>query len=322
MGVTELPVAADPALEPWLELKVTCDATETDTVADLFASYDLPPVEVFAEEMLPDSEDSVAAPRHQLTVRTMLPISDQSPERLRELRDTLWLVRQRLWVLSRTQPIGALRVIERQTADWAAAWKDKHSVYQVGDQVFVKAPWHDRVPQPGETVIELDPGRGFGNGHFPATQLSMRALEKAVVGGERVLDVGVGAGTLAIAAAKLGARHVDAVDIDPAAVDAARANAARNGLADIVRVEVGSVGPGEPFQDDYDLVVANITGPVVIPLAPWLVRATKPGGILILGGVFFDQENSVLSAYAGQPLLFVDRRQLEDWVAIVWRRAV
>jgi ribosomal protein L11 methyltransferase len=148
----------------------------------------------------------------------------------------------------------------------------------------------------------------------------MQALEATVTAGDRILDVGVGGGTLAIAAAKLGAGQVDAVDIDPAAVEAARANAVRNGVDARVRVACGTVGPDGPFPGEYNVVVANITAPVVIPLAPWLTKAMAPGGTLILGGVYHETEADVRTTFAGEGLAFVRRRQLDEWVALIWRK--
>jgi ribosomal protein L11 methyltransferase len=321
MVMAETTEPAAPSTEPWLELTLICDAAEAEAVAELFASYDFNQgVVVAAADGIAVGAGFVVAPQRPVTVRTLLAAADVTPKRLRALRDSLWLVRQKLWVWSQTRPIGELQVVERQPADWTTAWHDDYDVHRVGYQVLVKAPWGDYAPLPGEIVLELDPGRGFGNGDHPATQLSMQALEATVTAGDRVLDVGVGGGTLAIAAAKLGASQVDAVDIDPAAVEAARANAARNGVDARVRVACGTVGPNGPFQGEYNVVVANITAPVVIPLAPWLTQATAPGGTLVLGGVYHDQEASVRDTFASEALTLVRRQQLEDWVALIWRK--
>ena len=324
MVIAEATEPAQQTTDPWLELTLACDAAEAEAVAELLANYDFDHgVVVEAAEAPTAGAGFVVAPRRPVTVRTLLMADDATPRRLCRLRDTLWIVRQKLWVWGQTRPIGGLQVVERQPADWTNAWQDNFAVHRVGYQVLVKAPWGDYAPLPGEIVLDLDPSRGFGNGDHPATQQSMQALEETVTTGDRVLDVGTGGGTLAIAAAKLGATQVDAVDIDPAAVDAARANAARNGVAGIMRVACGTVGPDEPFQEHYDVVVANITAPVVVPLAPWLAQATAPGGTLILGGVYADQaqeEAAVRATFTDAGLVFVRRRQRDAWVALVWRK--
>jgi ribosomal protein L11 methyltransferase len=160
----------------------------------------------------------------------------------------------------------------------------------------------------------------FGTGLHASTRLCMMAMEAELHPGDHVLDVGVGSGILAIAAALLGAGVVDAVDIEPVAVRAARENAERNGVATVVRVERGSVGPGEPFQGEYDLVVANIIARVLTDVAPGLAAAVRPGGTLILGGIIDVKEEGVAAAFDARGLHIVRRAEREDWVTLVMRR--
>ena len=223
--------------------------------------------------------------------------------------------------MGRSRPIGALEIVERHEADWTDAWKaDDFSVHRVGRRVLVKAPWHAYEPAADEIIVELDPGRAFGIGYHPTTQIGMEALEEVITPGVRVLDVGTGSGTLAIAAALLGAGQVDALDIDPAAVQSARANADRNGVGGIVRVALGSLGPDGPVQGEYDLVVANISAPVLVELAPALVRAVAPGGTLLSVGMIEDTEASGHEAFTAEHLTLVRRTQSKEWVALHWHK--
>jgi ribosomal protein L11 methyltransferase len=184
----------------------------------------------------------------------------------------------------------------------------------------VKAPWHDYQPAPDEIVVELDPGMAFGTGLHPSTQLAMMAIEDELEPGARVLDVGTGSGVLATAAALLGASAVDGVDIEPVAVRSARDNAERNGVAEIVRIEQGSVGDGEPFLGAYDLVVANIIARILIELAPSLAKTVHPGGTLVLGGIIDVKEDTVRDAFDDVGLTLVRREESEDWVSLVYRK--
>jgi ribosomal protein L11 methyltransferase len=307
---------------PWLELTVRCDATAVDTVAEVFAAYGID--QGIAVEPEHPSDDPAAAavagtPDAWVTVRAALNLEDVDPARWADIHGDLWQVRQALWLRSRSQPIGALTIVERQAVAETARWMDDYTVHPVGHRVLVRAPWHAYEPAADEVVIALDPGRVFGTGYHPSTQLSMEALEGELHAGDRVLDVGVGSGALTIAAALLGASAVDAVDIEPAAVELARANAARNGVAGIVRVELGSVGPDGPFPGRYDLVVANIIAPVLMELAPALAAAAAPGGALLLGGVHEADEAEVCAAFEAEALALDRRAQREKWVTLVWR---
>jgi ribosomal protein L11 methyltransferase len=94
----------------------------------------------------------------------------------------------------------------------------------------------------------------------------------------------------------------------------------RNSVVDIVRVELGSVGPGEPFQEEYDLVVANILAPVFVRLASSLARAVRAGGTLILAGIIDFREVAVHEAFADLGLRVCRRDELEGWVMLVLRK--
>ena len=142
--------------------------------------------------------------------------------------------------------------------------------------------------RPGDLVITLDPGRAFGTGQHGTTRLALAALERIVRPGDAVLDVGTGSGILALAAGRLGALRVDALDTDPVAVAAARENAARNGLGDRINALEGSLGAAWPWAGEprggYDCVVMNISLEAVTGLLPEAGAALRPGGVLVAGG--------------------------------------
>jgi len=299
----------------WLELAVTCDGEAVEPVSELFASHGFNQgvaiEEAFTQD--PDGDNFAVDPTRPVIVRTFLNVADVAPQTIEEIR-------QALWHLGRLRSISDLRVTERQEEDWANAWKEHYSVHRVGRRVLVKAPWHDYQPAPDEIVVELDPGMAFGTGLHPSTQLAMLGIEDELKPGDRLLDVGTGSGVLATAAALLGASAVDGVDIEPVAVRSARENAHRNGVGTEVHIEQGSVGDGEPFQGEYDLVVANILARILIELASSLTKAVRPGGTLILGGIIDVKEAAVREKFNEVGLKLVRREECEDWVSLVLRR--
>ncbi len=222
------------------------------------------------------------------------------------------------------RPIGDLSARVVYEEDWANAWKAHFPVLRVGRRIVIRPTWRRHRREPDDIVLALDPGMAFGTGLHPTTRLCLAALESladrgllasgATDGGPaRVLDVGSGSGILSIAAAKLGAREVLAVDVDPIAVDASAANARRNRLARVIRSREGSAPSGE---GPFDLVLANLIASLLITLADGLVRDLRPGGTLLASGIFENREADVVAAFEAHGLVVAHRWTEGDWVAL------
>jgi ribosomal protein L11 methyltransferase len=173
--------------------------------------------------------------------------------------------------------------------DWVRASQAQFSPAAFG-RLWIGASWHE-PPASDATVVRIDPGMAFGTGSHPTTRLVLAWLEQNVRGGERLLDYGCGSGILAIAAARLGAGPVDAVDTDAQAVEAAAANARANGVALRARL------PEDLSPSQYDLVVSNILLQPLVLLAPLLAARAAPGGRMALAGVLDSQAEELVRAY-------------------------
>ncbi len=197
--------------------------------------------------------------------------------------------------------------------DWVSTWRAGETPHEVGPLV-VRLPEHHPT---GGLDVEIEPGATFGFSH-ESTLLALELLlaEAPVLGGARVADVGCGSGVLSIAAARLGAQRVDAVDIDPDAAQRTRANAARNGLGDVVEGTVGSVA--ELAGHDYDVIVANLLPHVQMDLALAMTDRLDGGGAMIVSGILAGDIERIVEAYA--PLALVDRRSAGEWAALTLRR--
>lgn len=195
--------------------------------------------------------------------------------------------------------------------DWRTAWHDHFDIVRIPAKrpIIIRPPHREYHPKPGETVIDLAPGLAFGTGQHQSTRLALKLLSEAIPEGATptVLDVGTGSGILAVAAAQLGASRVHAVDIDPLAVEAARETARRNGVADRVTVEEGSVPNGQR----YDLVVANLTADLLQYLAADLSAATTR--MLIISGFVIAREIEVRTYLAEFGLLCMCAETENEW---------
>jgi ribosomal protein L11 methyltransferase len=242
----------------------------------------------------------------QSVVKTYLPPDD--PDRLHRLEGELAHLRQLYGI-----PAPQLRHLGQ--ADWAEAWKTQYRVLHIGQRLVVRPSWLSYTPQPGEVVLTLDPGMAFGTGLHASTRLCLAALERYLRPGDTLLDVGTGSGILAIAAARLGAGEVLALDIDPLAVRVTRENVALNGVAETVEVREGSL-PVEP-PGGWNIITVNILAETIAQMAPALAAHLASGGLLIASGIVASREQSVSTALAAQGFALVEQRREEDWLAFV-----
>jgi len=234
------------------------------------------------------------------------------------LPDSSGLVRQRRAVLSALAPLAAT-VLTRwlREEDWAEAWKAFFPVLRVSRRLVICPAWRSYHARVGEAVIRLDPGMAFGTGQHATTLMCLRALEETVQPGANVLDLGTGSGILALAAARLGAANVLALDSDPVAVRAARENVRLNGLEAVVRVEEGTL---DAALGPFDVIAVNISAAVIVDLAGAMAAALKPGGVLIAGGFSGERAAPVAAALTAGGLSVERTLSDGEWRTLVGRR--
>ena len=199
-------------------------------------------------------------------------------------------------VLAQALDVPAARISAERVADrvWEREWlKDFHSM-RFGKRLWI-VPTHESPPSDAEAVsVRLDPGLAFGTGTHPSTALCLTWLDSRLPANATVVDYGCGSGVLAIAAAALGARDVQAFDIDPQALIATRDNATANNVQGRVHVHERTASLRAPV----DVVLANILAGTLIELAPRLVALLRPGGQLVLAGILKQQVHEVRAGFA------------------------
>jgi len=308
--------------DAWLEIAVEVAGIDSEVAADIFRQACPGGVAIQpASRFDPASDAYVVDGDAPALVSGYLPAGPDSRRVQRSLRLALGMAPLQT-------PPRWRRVRRLREQSWRDSWKKHFGVQRIGRALVVKPSWVQYRLKGGEIVLEIDPGMAFGTGQHPTTAMCLRALEDLRRPGATVLDLGCGSGILAIAAARLGAASVLALDIDPNAVRAARENAAVNGVTGIVEVREGTLDVETPRRREpyvaaqFDVIAANISGLTLERLGPALARSLAPGGVLITSGFLEDAVEGLAWAYGSAGMSPV--RVVEDgvWRAIIAKRSV
>ena len=203
-------------------------------------------------------------------------------------------------------------VIPLQNEDWERTWMSRFKPMRFGKNLWVCPSW-EIPPEPGAINLILDPGMAFGTGTHETTSLCLGWLadHQSLIEEKQIIDYGCGSGILAIAAAKLGAKSVWAVDIEQQALDSTRENARSNFVLEALDIS----GQNESKQIKADLIIANILANPLITLAPLFAGYSAPDGHIILSGILKEQVSLVLEAY--QPFYsFTDTIYMNEWALL------
>lgn len=306
----------------WAEISIKTTHEATEFVAEIF--HDLGAAGVVIEDpvLVNAYRDSgawdytdipEAVDTEIVTVKAYLPVDEALDEKLRRFKEEIDALAGR----DVDKGCGDISCSEIQDEDWATSWKDYFHPVKVGDIIVIKPSWEAYNESPDDIVIELDPGMAFGTGTHHTTAMCIRVLEETITGGMEVFDVGTGSGVLAIAAAKLGATKVRAVDFDPVAVRVAKENVDLNGMEEVV--QVGQSDLLKDVEGKADVIIANIIADVVIRLLDDVPRKLKADGTMIASGIIADRVADVTKAVIKQG--FTVDKVLEEggWAAMVIR---
>jgi ribosomal protein L11 methyltransferase len=209
-------------------------------------------------------------------------------------------------------PRARMERAEVPDVDWLARFREGFRTFHAAGFV-VTPPWErEGAPGASRDVLVIDPGRAFGTGTHESTRLCLGLLRELASRGPlgRVLDLGTGSGILAVAAARLGARGVIAVDLDPEAVAAARNHARLNGVElRLVRADLAAALKPESF----DLVLANIAAPLLVERRPEILALGASA--IVLSGLLATDAETVRAAYerAGR----IEVRRDGEWAALL-----
>lgn len=300
----------------WIEVALeVVDGEAAEAVSELLARYGHQGVSVEQNGIMPELWNDGERPTIQsLTVRAYLPADDRVEEAKMQLEAALGHMS-----LMYPMPSPVYTIVDEE--DWAEAWKAHYHPIRLGQRIVIRPLWIEMETAPDDIVIALDPGMAFGTGTHPTTQLCLIGLESHMKPGLHVLDLGTGSGILAIAAARLGAAHVVALDNDPVAVEVAQENAALNAASAPITIQLGSLETVLTSARRFDGIVVNILARIIIEMCGHgLGQTVRPGGWAMFSGIINEQADDVEAALRSTGLVPHSREVMGDWVLIVAQR--
>lgn len=216
--------------------------------------------------------------------------------------------------------IGELAISksEMEQEDWEDGWKRYFKTFHATDRIVIQPIWEEYEPKEDEIIVKMDPGMAFGTGEHETTAMCLSLIEKYLKEGDDVLDVGCGSAILSIAAKKLGADKVAAIDLDPVAVRVAKENISYNELEGQIKVMEGNLV--DEVDERYDIVVANIMADVIILLTSSVKDFLKEGGLFIASGIINEKREEVIRALEENGFVLSDSLQRGEWNALVARQ--
>ena len=213
---------------------------------------------------------------------------------------------------------GTVECREMKRENWAESWKRHFKPLAIGGALLLKPSWSKRAAKPGQRVIVLDPGLSFGTGHHATTSYCLREVVRFCARGGRrggsFLDIGTGSGILAIAAAKLGCKKIEAFDFDPESVRVARENARRNRVNAVLKFQQADVTKlaRKPARQ-FDLVCANLISNLLCAERERIIARVAPGGTLVLAGILQTEFEMVEENFESLGMKLVRQRDEKEW---------
>jgi len=304
----------------WQEISVTTSEIMEEAVTNLF--YEMGAAGVVIEDpnlinryVQEDAWDAYEFPKEMMEtsyiiVKGYLPVDDKLPLILEQFRGALAVISgffQDAYV--------SVQLNKLNEEDWANSWKQYYKPQKISEKIVVVPGWEEYSPKEGEIIVELDPGMAFGTGSHPTTMMCIKAIEKYMIPGWRVADIGTGSGIIAISAAKLGAGAVCAVDLDALAARVATLNVKTNMVEDIVEVSQGNLLQGT--DKTFNIIVANIIANVVIEMAKDVYEKLEPSGIFIASGIIEDRQDDVITKLGEEGFKIIEVIEDKSWRGIV-----
>ena len=206
-------------------------------------------------------------------------------------------------------------ISDKPNEDWSRKWKEKWDITRVSNKIVIVPDWLEYIPKEDEVVIRLEPGCAFGTGTHQTTQLCMKAIEKYMQKGDKVADIGMGSGILAICAKKFGASFAYGCDNDETVIDVAKENALKNNAECTFELNTA-----DKITEKFDFVCANILHNVLAEIMGDLKNIMNSRAAMVLSGILDEKKPVVLEAIKKHNLELIEEAHQDQWVALIVRK--
>ncbi|QOR35586.1 50S ribosomal protein L11 methyltransferase [Clostridium sp. 'deep sea'] len=309
----------------WMEIKILTKYSASDAVGEVLyrngvnglVYEDLTPVVDLQSTIDWDysSLPVVDKPLEEVYIVAYLPLIKNILEAIEDIKAEIELLRD--FNIDIGKGVLSYRIVDE--ADWQDNWKKYFVPINVGKNLIVRPIWEDIEVAPGKVVINIDPGLAFGTGSHATTQQVLIMLEKYLEDNSKVIDVGCGSGILSITAHKLGAKTVTALDYDNQAVSMTKSNMKINNLNDN-EIEVYQNDLLNGISKKANIILANITAPILTKLIPQTVSILNKEGLFICAGIIDEYEYEVQKCLLEHGYIVIDRLIKNDWVSLTAKR--
>lgn len=301
----------------WVEFSIKTTGQAVEAVSEILNRFGANGVAINDPNDLKNNEqlswdyidESLRTTEESIQIKAYYPEHEDTQLKIEEIRSAILNIREYI-------DIGEA-LIEIKTVcdeDWANEWKKHYKPFKIGSRITIKPSW-EHIPEEDEGIIvELDPGMAFGTGTHESTRMCLELLDKYIQEGDEVLDIGCGSGILSVAAAKLGASKVFAIDIDPVAVRVTQENIEKNNIMHLVKAQKSVLEEIEVH--NYDIIVANIVADVIISISKEIKPFLKTKSVYIVSGIIKDRALEVKNKFEEEGLKIIEEKSDGEWLAM------